>query len=127
MKTIKTTGSAGKAYGHVPGHQYHDVDVTVRQSRNGRWAVDVIETWGSAQGYDEEHGRKTVVGRGDSIAEAVRDARDRALSVDIEREYMEAAIAEAEEAAIESSAVADSSLLASLTTDQLKAELARRQ
>lgn len=92
--------SAGKPYGHVPGHQYHDVDVVV--SRKGdKFRCHVVESWGSAQGYDEEHGRREVIGRGDSIGECVADARDRAGSAGIVCEYLETALSLAEDAAEE--------------------------
>ena len=94
-KPIETTGSAGKQYGHVPGHQYHDVDVTITRRSSGRWRVSVLETWGSAQGYDEEHGRKTVVGRGDDLDSALADARDLAERADIDAAFLAEALSEA--------------------------------
>lgn len=92
--------SAGKAYGHVPGHQYRDVDVVV--SRKGeKFRVHVVESWGSCQGYDEEHGRREAIGRGDSIREAIRDARGRAKECGIECEYLAQALCKAEDTAEE--------------------------
>lgn len=99
--------SAGKEYGHVPGHQYHDVDVVISH-RSGRYRCHACESWGSAQGYDEEHGRREAIGRGESIAEAVRDARTRAHDAGITCEYLEQALSLAEDAAEES--VADGTL-----------------
>jgi hypothetical protein len=64
----------GVPYGHVPGHQYHDVDATLYQ-RPGEYRIDLIEHWGSAQGRDEEHGRREVSGYGATIAEAVTEAK----------------------------------------------------
>ena len=127
MKAINTTGSAGKEYGHVPGHQYHDVDVTIRRTRNGRWSVEVLETLGSAQGYDEEHSRKKVIGRSDHLAEAVRDARQRAKNACIGPDYVEEALSEAEDKASEAAEAADETPLADTTTAELEAELARRR
>lgn len=95
--------SAGLAYGHVPGHQYHDVDVVV-SSRGEKYRCHVCESWGSAQGYDEEHGRREVIGRGDSIRSAVGDARSRARDAGIVCEYMEQAMSLAEDTAEESMA-----------------------
>ena len=92
--------SAGVAYGHVPGHQYHDVDVVISE-RDGKFRCHVVESWGSAQGYDEEHGRREAIGRGDSISQAVEDARSRAKDAGIECEYLEQALSKAEDAAIE--------------------------
>ncbi len=71
-KTIKT--SAGEPYGHVPGHSYHDVDCVLRPSRHGGWLCTLTETWGSCQGYDEEHGRTKYSGSGGSPAAACREA-----------------------------------------------------
>lgn len=127
MKAIQVTGRAGKAYGHVPGHQYKDVDVTIRRTRNGRWSIEVLETWGSSQGYDEEHGRKKVIGRGDDLSEAVRDARQRAQSAGIGPNYVEEAISEAEDMAETEAERADSTLLADVSSEELLAEIARRR
>ena len=91
--------SVGKEYGHVPGHQYHDVDVVI--SRMGdRYRVHVVESWGSAQGHDEEHGRVEVVARGDSLQEAIREARQRASEAGIVEEgaaYLTRALSAAED------------------------------
>ena len=76
------TVTVGTPYGHVPGHNYRDVEITITQTR-GRWTVRALESWGSAQGYDEEHGRKEVIGRGDTLAEAERDCRELAMSAQI--------------------------------------------
>jgi hypothetical protein len=71
-KTI--TATAGRPYGHVPGHTYLDADITAK----GRTATLVV-TWGSAQGYDEEHGREEYTRRGDDLADAIEQVRDAAL------------------------------------------------
>jgi hypothetical protein len=92
--------STGVTYGHVPGHQYHDVDVVVSR-RGEKFRVHVVESWGSAQGYDEEHGRREAIGRGDSIRDAVRDARGRAKEAGIVCEYLEQSLSKAEDAAEE--------------------------
>ena len=76
-KTTKTaTGGAGIPYGHVPGHQFHDVDCELRQ-RGARWVCILTETWGSAQGQgrDEVHGRNVYRGAGETPDDACRDAR----------------------------------------------------
>jgi hypothetical protein len=103
MKEINVESSAGKKYGHVPGHQYHDVDVTIDRSAAGRWTVEIIETWGSCQGRDEEHGRKTVMACGRSLEEAVEKVTARAEGADINRSYLVQALscAEAEAAEVE--------------------------
>ena len=98
--------SAGVAYGHDPGHQYRDVDVVI-SSRRGKYRCHVCESWGSCQGYDEEHGRREAIGRGDSIREAVADARSRAHDAGIKCEYLEQAMSLAEDAAEESAVVED--------------------
>ena len=43
----------GRAYGHVPGHDYLDVEIFRRKSD---YLLRI--TWGSDQGYEEEHGRE---------------------------------------------------------------------
>lgn len=88
------SATVGTEYGHVPGHNYHDVEVTITE-KAGRWSVRVLETWGSAQGYDEEHGRHEVVGRGDTLAEAERDARELAMAAEIHPEYFVQALSQA--------------------------------
>lgn len=93
--------SSGKAYGHVPGHQYHDVDVVISE-RSGKFRCHVVESWGSAQGYDEEHGRREAIGRGETIRAAVSDARTRSRDSGITCEYLEQALSMAEDAAEES-------------------------
>ncbi len=104
-----STASEGKAYGHVPGHNYRDVDVVVSK-RGDKYRVHVCESWGSAQGYDEEHGRREAIGRGGSVEEAVSDARRRAGDAGItyhkarlesDCEYLEQALSKAEDAAME--------------------------
>ncbi len=127
MKAIKSSGSAGKAYGHVPGHQYLDVDVAISRTRRGNWTVEVLETWGSCQGHDEEHGRKKVIGRSDELSSAVGDARLRAQGAGIGPDYVEEALSEAEQSAVEEiTAADDSSDLADVSADSLLAELAKR-
>ena len=91
--------SAGKEFGHVPGHTYHDVDVVISE-RGGKFRCHVVESWGSAQGYDEEHGRREVIGRGDSIREAVREAADRGGKAGMAW-YLIEAMSKAEDAAME--------------------------
>ena len=70
------SGTAGTAYGHVPGHNYHDVDCEIRRSRLGGWQCTLTETWGSAQGYDEEHGRNESTGIGETPSDAATEALD---------------------------------------------------
>lgn len=93
--------SARKAYGHVPGHQYHDVDVVISRKADDSVRVHVCESWGSCQGYNEEHGRKEAIGRGESIAEAIRNARERSKAAGIDMEYLEQALSLAEDEAEE--------------------------
>lgn len=90
--------SCGKPYGHVPGHQYHDVAVLVSQ-KGDVFRVQVVETWGSCQGYDEENGRNAVIGRGDRIADAIKNARTSAQLAGIDTPYLEQALTQAEDEA----------------------------
>lgn len=101
MKAIYVKNSEGIEYGHLPGHHYHDVDVTIVRTRRGKWTVEILETWGSAQGYDAEEGRKKVIGRGDELYDVARDARNKAYEAGIEREYMIQALSCAEVEAAE--------------------------
>lgn len=97
--------STGKPYGHVPGHCYCDVDVVIsHKPGTGSFRVHVVESWGSCQGYDEEHGRSEVIGRGESIRRAVADARERAKAADIKMEYAEQSLSKAEDEAEEAMA-----------------------
>ena len=107
------SGSAGSEYGHVPGHQYHDVDVVisciayadVNADTSQGTRCHVCESWGSAQGCDEENGRREVVSHGSTISEVVLDARQRAVRRGIEglaSEYLEEALSKAEDEALNS-------------------------
>jgi hypothetical protein len=90
----KVTAIAGKPYGHVPGHTYHDVEVEA----SGKLATLAV-VWGSAQGYDEEHGRREYARRGSSLIDALDAVRDAALaeeSDDAVRGYIETACARAQ-------------------------------
>jgi len=73
--TIETT--AGRAYGHVPGHAYHDVRCTLRRLPGGDWRCTLTEVYGSAQERDEEHGRHVWTGRGADPDAACGAAIDR--------------------------------------------------
>jgi hypothetical protein len=95
MKTInintleKFEASNGKEYGHVPGHQYHDVQGTLQQTKHG-WRCELVEVWGSAQGRDEEHGRKTASGRAGNPIAAVERAKAEAKEIGMEWRYVAA-------------------------------------
>lgn len=92
--------TAGKPYGHVPGHQYHDADCVISR-RGGKFRCHIVESWGSAQGHDEEHGRLEVIGRGDSIRAAAAEAVSRANAAGMLAEYLTRAVSLAEDAAEE--------------------------
>ena len=99
--------SVGVPYGHVPGHQYHDVDVVIsvrNKVAGGGYRVHIVESWGSAQGFDEEHGRREVIGRGGSIRAAIVDTRERVVRATITVEFFEQALSLAEDAAEEAAA-----------------------
>lgn len=84
--------SAGKEYGHVPGHRYHDVDAIVTR-RGDKFRCQLVETWGSAQGYDEEHGRREVATRSGCYLAAMREAQDRAAAAGMDSDYVSQALA----------------------------------
>ena len=101
-------GSVGNVDGHVPGHQYHDVDVVISciTTPEGRlsapYRCHVCESWGSAQGFDEEAGRNEVVVRASNVSAVVGDARDRGIAAGIEGvalKYLTQALSEAEDTA----------------------------
>ncbi len=92
----EVTVTVGKEYGNVPGHRFHDVTVTIRKRKTGRWPVRVLETWGVCQpGHNEEHGGKEVVGRGEDLNEAVADAERLAERAGINTEYLAQALCQA--------------------------------
>jgi hypothetical protein len=92
--------SSGNANGHVPGHCFRDVDVSI-STRSGRFRVHVCENWGSCQGHDEEHGRRETITRGDTIAATIADARSSATRAGITTELLEQALNLAGDAAEE--------------------------
>jgi hypothetical protein len=65
--------------------------------------VDILETWGSHQGYDEEQGKRQVIGRDVILAAAVERAEGLAMAAGIEKSFLaqslSQAASEAEEAA----------------------------
>jgi len=127
MKAIKVTGNRSNEYGHSPGSGYRDIDVTIARSPSGRWSVEILETWGSTQIDDEEEGRKRVFGRGNSLDDAVRDARDKAAAAKIDTEYLVQALSAAEAQAAEEAEKGEETPLADVSTGALEAELARRK
>ena len=80
--SVVASACRGAAYGHVPGHQYHDVEVGIGR-RGSVYRAAVLETWGSCQGYDEEHGRRKVVARSTSWREALDGALSQARGAGI--------------------------------------------
>ena len=133
MKKIKVSSTVGKEHGHVPGNNYHDVEAAITRSIVGRWAAKLLETWGSSQGCDEEHGRKEVAALGNSLVEVVREAERKAEAAGIDRSYAIQALsgaeqeaAEQEEQAEEAGGNADAMDLSSISTERLVAELRAR-
>jgi hypothetical protein len=92
--------SSGNANGHLPGHNFHDVDVSVA-TRSGMFRVHVCENWGSCQGHDEEHGRRETITRGDTIAGTIAAARSSATRAGITTKLLEQSLTLAEDAAEE--------------------------
>ena len=93
------SAEAGKEYGHVPGHQYHDVRVVI--SRRGSFFRCLVrETWGASQGRPQEHGRTEAIGRGGSIHEACRQAERHAGKIGIRTDYLTRAMSAAEDEAL---------------------------
>lgn len=95
---FKKIGSScvGKPYGHVPGHGFHDVDVTVGINGRGTvYRVAVEETSGSCQGHDEVHHRSGVSARANTIKEAAAEAKALAIEAGMEMKYLTPAVCEA--------------------------------
>jgi hypothetical protein len=85
----KIAVSAGRPYGHVPGHSYLDVDMTCRAARDGRWLATVTIVWGSARGgaqWDQEHGRVEYAATGSDARAAIERAQREALSEEKDEE-----------------------------------------
>jgi|ERR1039458_1716404 hypothetical protein len=94
-KQIEVSVTTGKPYGHVPGHYYHDVEVSIERKATGRWVVDVLETWGNCQGHDEEHGRTHIIGRGPTLDAATDRAIQLAGAANINQEYLVQSLSQA--------------------------------
>lgn len=90
----------GVPFGHVPGHQYHDVEAAV-MTRGEKIRVVILETWGSAQGYDEEHGRHKVVAIDTELSLAIQTARERAKEAEVCPEFLVQALSQVESDAID--------------------------
>lgn len=76
------TASAGRPYGHVPGHSFLDVEITAERC-GSRWIATLSITAGNAQ---ESHGRNDQLHReveysrtGYTAEEAIESVRDEAL------------------------------------------------
>ncbi|MBX3264887.1 MAG: hypothetical protein KF782_34770 [Labilithrix sp.] len=66
------TAEAGRAYGHVPGHQFLDVEITCAPC-GSRWLATLTVTAGSAQ---ESHGRNDTIYREEEYAATSSSAED---------------------------------------------------
>lgn len=94
-KRIQVTVTTGKSYGHVPGHHYHDVEVSIERKTNGRWMVDILETWGNNQGYDEEQVKRQVIGRDATLDAAVERAERLAMVAGIDKSFLAESLSQA--------------------------------
>lgn len=86
----------GIEFGHVPGHRYRDVEVAVGK-RGSQYRAVVLETWGSAHGFDEEDARKKVVARSNDPRKALREVLIRARDSGLKPDYLAAAASECED------------------------------
>jgi hypothetical protein len=134
MKRIQVDTTAGKEYGGVSGHHYHDVDVVLRRTAKGTWVAEATERWGSNQGHLEEHGRKEIAARGTSLDGVVQEALRRAEAANIEEAYVTQAISRAElEASEEEEALEEEETrrpkadLSRFTVEELLAEIRLRR
>jgi len=92
--------SVGVPNGHVPGHRYHDVDCEVYAGAGTAVAGDgyrvrLTEKWGSAQGYDEEHGRRQVSARGTVLARVMDEASRSAEVAGMDMSWVVQAVSQA--------------------------------
>lgn len=75
-----------------PGSSFHTADATISRAGD-RWRCVVVESWGSHQGYLEEHGRNETEGRGDCYQEAIDECRKDVLAWASEDEQWRAELA----------------------------------
>jgi hypothetical protein len=116
MRTIAVTSSCGKENGHVAGNHCLDVEVTIMRTCAGRWKVSIVETWGSCQGHDEEHGRKTVKAIGPTLPGAAMEARNRSEVAGLHASNTIQALLCAEEEASDAEETADKEASATKAT-----------
>lgn len=98
------SATAGKAYGHVPGHTYHDVTITLR-SRLGLWSAKATEVTGSCQGWSpsagelrQGHSYRSIRDGGHDTIERVLTAIERkAIAAGMPADYVRTACAEVAE------------------------------
>jgi hypothetical protein len=87
-------GSGLASNEHYPGTRFHRVKV-VMSRRSTLYRCRVLETWGSDQGYLEEHGRREVIGHGSSLASAATDAKALAKDAGIDASFLAQALSKA--------------------------------
>lgn len=88
IKWIQLSSSCcGKKNGHIPGHQYCDVLVKVEQLGQ-KFRVKMIQTWGSAQDYDQENSRHEVSSLGNTLDKVIAAAKAKGRSVGMSEEYI---------------------------------------
>ena len=97
MKTeaFQITVNTGKAHGRGPGHNYHDLQVTIGRKHNGRWSVNIIESWGTDSGFDEEQAQKHVTGRDATLELALDRATRLAVAASIDQSFLEKSLNQA--------------------------------
>jgi len=78
--------NVGKTGGHTSEDDYQDVDVRVCR-RGTTYRVNVMVTWGSSQGYGQEHGRRRIMGVSNSLDGAVEAAEAGVILVGLTPEY----------------------------------------
>jgi hypothetical protein len=86
----------GNRYGHLPGHDYHDVNLAIfhrwHKTKGSRIKVEVLETWGVAERGDEERGRRRVTAIEDTLSAAISGADDQARGTGIHLGYLAEAL-----------------------------------
>ena len=94
-KEIRITVNTGTAHGRGPGHNYHGIRVSITRKSSGRWTVDIMETWGTDSGFDEEHCRKQAVGRDATFETAIERANRLAVAAGIDKSFLSKALNQA--------------------------------
>lgn len=125
MREILAVAAVEYNWEHGAGHNYHDVEVEVTRTAQGKWKVVILEMKGK-RGTSEERCHKKVVARGLSLAAAAQEAERRAAKAGVLEEYLIQALSQAVDEAEETTECEEDNVLASATLEELQAEVKKR-